>query len=280
MSATWDASQLGTADGSAVELKVVGHRSGGNPNLRRMVEVGAVEWNVQYDGSTPGGLYFLRARYYDPEIGRFLGQDPVPAANLYTYVGNNPVNSTDPSGLWVHEDTVGAIGDVGGSIVDIGGDTIDVAADVAGGIANYTSDKAQDAMLLAGHCASDIIPLRGSCGTDIVSFALSLGCVGDRNTGPGGWVYYENSRGPCEFMWWAFTDTGAYTPGYITFFRGEPDLGFRCHEYQHYIQSRLIPFPFYWPVAVTAGEKDATAAGDDKESRVPFTSIPWPAQCR
>ncbi len=41
---TWDASLLGTADGSAVELRVVGNRSGGNPNNRRTVEVGAAAW--------------------------------------------------------------------------------------------------------------------------------------------------------------------------------------------------------------------------------------------
>ncbi len=67
---------LGTADGSAVQLRVVGHRSGGNPSKRRTVEVGAVEWNVQYGSSPPGGLYYLRARYYDPEIGRFLSRCP------------------------------------------------------------------------------------------------------------------------------------------------------------------------------------------------------------
>jgi len=46
------------------------------------------------------GLYYLRARYYDPTIGRFLSQDPVPSANLYAYVGNNPANLVDPYGLW------------------------------------------------------------------------------------------------------------------------------------------------------------------------------------
>ncbi len=49
------------------------------------------------------GLYYLRARYYDPDIGRFLTQDPVPAVNLYAYVGNNPVNYVDPSGLCIPE---------------------------------------------------------------------------------------------------------------------------------------------------------------------------------
>jgi RHS repeat-associated protein len=44
-------------------------------------------------------FYYLRARYYDPAIGRFLSQDPLPSGNLYTYVRNNPVNFSDPYGL-------------------------------------------------------------------------------------------------------------------------------------------------------------------------------------
>ncbi len=46
------------------------------------------------------GLQYLRARYYDPAIGRFLSQDPVPGGNLYAYVGNNPVLLVDPYGLF------------------------------------------------------------------------------------------------------------------------------------------------------------------------------------
>ena len=42
-----------------------------------MVEVGAVEWNVQHDGSPPGGLYYLCARYCDPATGRFEGHKTV-----------------------------------------------------------------------------------------------------------------------------------------------------------------------------------------------------------
>ncbi len=50
-----------------------------------------------------GNLYFYRARYYGPDVGRFISEDPVrfhsDGTNLYPYVGNNPVREIDPSGL-------------------------------------------------------------------------------------------------------------------------------------------------------------------------------------
>ncbi|MEW6278500.1 MAG: RHS repeat-associated core domain-containing protein, partial [Candidatus Eremiobacterota bacterium] len=54
----------------------------------------------QFDGDT--GLYYLRARFYDPTMGRFTTRDPIGYAggnNVYAYVGNNPINGADPSGL-------------------------------------------------------------------------------------------------------------------------------------------------------------------------------------
>jgi RHS repeat-associated protein len=48
------------------------------------------------------GLYYYRARYYDVELGRFLGRDPIGYLgsewNLYEYVDSSPTGSTDPFG--------------------------------------------------------------------------------------------------------------------------------------------------------------------------------------
>jgi RHS repeat-associated protein len=55
------------------------------------------------------GLYYYRARYYNPCLGRFLQTDPIgyeDGINWYQYCGNGPVGRADPSGLyasWNHE---------------------------------------------------------------------------------------------------------------------------------------------------------------------------------
>ncbi len=54
---------------------------------------------------TASGLYYDRARYYAPDIGRFTQPDPlgpIEAINLYQYALNNPVNRIDPLG-WASE---------------------------------------------------------------------------------------------------------------------------------------------------------------------------------
>ena len=53
-------------------------------------------------------MYYLNARYYNPEDGRFMTEDSYrgeimkpETGHLYMYCANNPVNYVDPSGHWV-----------------------------------------------------------------------------------------------------------------------------------------------------------------------------------
>jgi hypothetical protein len=43
-------------------------------------------------------LVYMRARFYDPTIGRFMSEDPVWSTNLYPYADNNPATMIDPDG--------------------------------------------------------------------------------------------------------------------------------------------------------------------------------------
>ncbi|MFH0803311.1 MAG: RHS repeat-associated core domain-containing protein [bacterium] len=52
-----------------------------------------------------GSLVYLRARYYDPQVGRFISQDPIGFSggmNFYAYCGGNPVKWVDPWGLDIY----------------------------------------------------------------------------------------------------------------------------------------------------------------------------------
>jgi RHS repeat-associated protein len=49
------------------------------------------------------GLLYYRARWYDPQVGRFISEDPIELSggiNQFAYVSNNPQNKKDPSGLY------------------------------------------------------------------------------------------------------------------------------------------------------------------------------------
>jgi RHS repeat-associated protein len=85
------------------------------------------------------GLYFYHARYYNPVLGRFLSPDalvPDPgnpqSLNRYSYVGNNPVNLTDPSGhSWLSKFFHRAIAPVLRVVVPIVTVVVSIAAAVA-----------------------------------------------------------------------------------------------------------------------------------------------------
>lgn len=74
-------------------------------NVYNMANVNPFRYRgYYYDEET--GLYYLNARYYDPEIGRFISPDSlnylspesINGLNIYAYCKNNPVMHIDPSG--------------------------------------------------------------------------------------------------------------------------------------------------------------------------------------
>ena len=66
---------------------------------------GSLVNSFRYTGrefDTETGLYYYRARYYDPQAGRFSSEDPIGflgGINFYAYVKNNVPNTFDPLGL-------------------------------------------------------------------------------------------------------------------------------------------------------------------------------------
>ena len=93
-------------------IGLMGASGSGAKAVYRYKPFGAMERNDQtvanslrfqarpYDAET--GLYYFRARYYDPELARFVSEDPIGlegGLNQYAFGGNDPSNSVDPAGL-------------------------------------------------------------------------------------------------------------------------------------------------------------------------------------
>ena len=91
-----------------------------------------------YDWET--GWYYLNARYYDPDVGRFLNADSVEylgadgsplSYNRYVYCGNNPVMYADPSGHLFGLITIGVLAfmftPIGGTVAQAAVSTVSYA---------------------------------------------------------------------------------------------------------------------------------------------------------
>jgi len=85
------------------------------------------------------GLYYNRARYYNPFTGRFLQTDPIGCGagmNMYAYCRNNSLNYRDPSGL----DPCDLFESVGNVISDGVEFVVGAAADAVNGVADIVGD--------------------------------------------------------------------------------------------------------------------------------------------
>jgi RHS repeat-associated protein len=96
-------SVIGLTDGAGQQ--VASYRYDAWGNVTASGPAASLEQPFRFTGrewDTDSGLYYYRARYYDPQVGRFISRDPIGRAggtNLYAYVDNNPLNWVDPAGL-------------------------------------------------------------------------------------------------------------------------------------------------------------------------------------
>ena len=71
---------------------------------KQLTSSGTVDNPYRYCGEyidKETGLIYLRNRYYDPKLGRFMSEDPAKSGlNWYVYCENNPLKFVDPWGLW------------------------------------------------------------------------------------------------------------------------------------------------------------------------------------
>lgn len=141
-----DEDGAGVANGYAYspygESQTIGPDATGNP----------IQYTSRENDGT--GLYFYRARYYNPVLGRFISSDPIGLAggiNTYSYVEGDPLSYTDPTGLYLQStwqsifvgktphislpNSVGAAGQAAGAVGDFGGsyrDMMDATYGVGG----------------------------------------------------------------------------------------------------------------------------------------------------
>ncbi|TXK75434.1 S8 family serine peptidase [Paenibacillus sp. N3.4] len=117
---------VGLTDAAGKTLNTYKYDIWGNP----LITEEAVQQPFRYSGEfydNTTGLQYLRARWYDPTVGRFINEDTYEGKydnpltlNLYTYTTNNPLRWIDPSGH-ANEVAFGGGGGVGFGAIGAGG---------------------------------------------------------------------------------------------------------------------------------------------------------------
>ena len=164
-------SVVATADATGTNTAVYTYGPYGEPNT-------TAGQRFRYTGQQLiGGLdvYYYKARFYDPKLGRFLQTDPIGTAddmNLYAYVGGNPVNHRDPSGMFL---------ETAWDVVNIGMGAASLASNVRSGSYGWA---AADAVGLVYDTAAAAVPfLPAGAGAGLKAIRAGNGVVDSVNVG-------------------------------------------------------------------------------------------------
>ncbi|MER6159536.1 RHS repeat-associated core domain-containing protein [Streptomyces sp. NPDC001868] len=107
---------LGLVDDSGKRTHTYSYGPAGLP---RATPTEAAPQPFRYSGAylDPTGLYKMGARYYDPQVGRFTQPDPSgQEKNPYLYAAGDPINNSDPTGLFSFSDLLDKGSDVFGVV--------------------------------------------------------------------------------------------------------------------------------------------------------------------
>lgn len=156
-------------------------------------------------------FYYLRARYYDPAIGRFLSRDPICSLeSAYPYVRNNPASFVDPSGLWCPRNPEDCIPDP---------------------VEDWCKTRAADARAVALHTVTHPWTLlNGNLVNEALGGAISALSWCDRQDKEGGIVVYTNCGGLANWISNYMLGGATYTVGSFIFSRYEPRPELLQHE--------------------------------------------------
>jgi RHS repeat-associated protein len=91
---------IGTVQSGSLSQSV-SYDSWGLPTLQGNADNRLLWKGLMWEGDIVS-LYYMRNRWYDPELGRFISEDPAGhdgGLNLYGFSGDDPINGQDPTGL-------------------------------------------------------------------------------------------------------------------------------------------------------------------------------------
>lgn len=188
----WHPDHLGSStvitDSTGAKVQALTYYPYGATRTNQSFTTPAVDVPYKYTGKeldSSTNLYYYEARYYDPELGRFISADTIVPRprdpqefNRYSYAGNNPLIYTDPTGHWkcckikfkkfLHR----ALGDSGIAIVGVLGQTMfSWAGGYVWGSALLTQSQS-GRMVLAGEAvaAAALVSWKcGGCGAGLVA---------------------------------------------------------------------------------------------------------------